>query len=118
MSSATVTASDAPVPVTSAAGSPTPDAGAKLQLLTEDDSGGAGSGIRNPGGTPVVAKAAPKGPFLFRGMLQDLRHRAPLYGSDWTEGLGFGLLRPATYIFLASVVPALAFGEQLGRLVL
>ena len=115
MSDAAVTASDAPAPVTSAAGSPTPDAGAKLQLLTEDDSGGAGSGIRKK---IVVAKAAPKGPFLFRGMLQDLRHRAPLYGSDWTEGLGFGLLRPATYIFLASVVPALAFGEQLGRLVL
>lgn len=115
MSDVAVTPSDAAVIATSAAGSPTRDAGVKLRLLTEDDGSGAGSS--NLGPTPVVAKAAPKGPFLFRGMLQDLRHRAPLYGSDWTEGLGFGLLRPATYIFLASVVPALAFGEQLGTLV-
>ena len=77
-----------------------------MQLLAEDES--------KPAPRPL-AKAAPKGPFLFRGVISDLRHRAPLYASDWTEGLGFGLLRPATYIFMVSVIPALAFGEQLGE---
>lgn len=33
--------------------------------------------------------------------------------SDWTEGISFGLLAPATYVFFASVVPALTFGEQI-----
>ena len=33
--------------------------------------------------------------------------------SDWTDHLDMSLLAPSTYIFFASVIPALTFGEQL-----
>lgn len=37
------------------------------------------------------------------------------YLSDWTDGLKahIHILAPSTYIFFASVIPALTFGEQL-----
>jgi hypothetical protein len=74
-----------------------------------------------PTGAAAPARAAPhsqekiifmKG--LGRGILKDVRNRLPLYGDDWRAGLtaGAGILAPATYIFFASVLPALAFGEQ------
>ena len=49
-----------------------------------------------------------------RGMAKDFRRRLPLYGDDWRRGLGAGvhIFAPATYIFFASFLPALAFGEQ------
>jgi len=52
-------------------------------------------------------------PFLCRGIREDVRNRLKVYASDWTDGVGFRLLRPATYTFFASVIPALTFGEQL-----
>eukprot|EP00051_Salpingoeca_urceolata_P033232 m.19750 g.19750 ORF g.19750 m.19750 type:complete len:623 (-) comp6007_c0_seq1:53-1921(-) len=50
-----------------------------------------------------------------KGISRDLRRRLPLYWDDWREGLRVGLLifAPASYIFFASVMPAIAFGEQL-----
>jgi len=48
------------------AGSPTPVAAAKLQLLTEDEI------ESKPGPTRKAAKVAPTGPFLFRGILSIL----------------------------------------------
>ena len=33
--------------------------------------------------------------------------------SDWTDDFSIHLLAPATYIFFASVIPALTFGEQI-----
>lgn len=61
---------------------------------------------------------------LFRGIVSDLHGRLPFYSHDWTSGLYFGsetnpprishgILAPALYIFAASVLPALAFGQQL-----
>ena len=48
-------------------------------------------------------------------MLIDSTARSECYLSDWTDGLKahVQILAPATYIFFASVIPALTFGEQL-----
>ncbi|KFK41918.1 hypothetical protein AALP_AA2G189000 [Arabis alpina] len=54
---------------------------------------------------------------LFRGVVVDLKGRALCYKQDWVSGLrsGFGILAPTTYIFFASALPVIAFGEQLSR---
>ena len=48
------------------------------------------------------------------GISKDVRRRLPLYADDWKRGMSVGLhiFAPATYIFFASFLPALAFGEQ------
>ncbi|PWA78551.1 HCO3- transporter family [Artemisia annua] len=53
----------------------------------------------------------------FRGIAQDVRGRALCYKKDWTPGISsrVGILAPATYIFFASALPVIAFGEQLSR---
>ncbi|XP_010537973.1 PREDICTED: boron transporter 4 isoform X2 [Tarenaya hassleriana] len=53
----------------------------------------------------------------FRGVVSDLRGRALCYKQDWSSGLrsGSGILAPTTYIFFASALPVIAFGEQLSR---
>ncbi|KAL2332435.1 hypothetical protein Fmac_020016 [Flemingia macrophylla] len=52
-----------------------------------------------------------------KGVVNDLRGRAVYYKDDWTNGLhsGIGILAPTTYIFFASALPVIAFGEQLSR---
>ncbi|KAK1259505.1 Boron transporter 4 [Acorus gramineus] len=55
----------------------------------------------------------------FRGIVKDVRGRIPCYKQDWMGGFrsGFRILAPTTYIFFASALPVIAFGEQLnGRL--
>jgi hypothetical protein len=51
---------------------------------------------------------------LGAGIAKDVRRRWPLYVDDWKVGMSVGvhIFAPATYIFFASVLPALAFGEQ------
>ena len=45
--------------------------------------------------------------------LDPVRRRGPLYFDDWKAGMKFpAIFAPATYIFFASVLPALTFGEQ------
>ncbi|KAB1218635.1 Boron transporter 4 [Morella rubra] len=53
----------------------------------------------------------------FKGIANDVRGRAECYKQDWTGGLrtGIGILAPTTYIFFASALPVIAFGEQLSR---
>ncbi|KAK7303637.1 hypothetical protein RJT34_14548 [Clitoria ternatea] len=53
----------------------------------------------------------------FRGIKNDLRRRLMCYKEDWIGGLtaGFRILAPTTYIFFASAVPVISFGEQLER---
>uniref|UniRef100_A0A1D1XNH8 Boron transporter 4 n=1 Tax=Anthurium amnicola TaxID=1678845 RepID=A0A1D1XNH8_9ARAE len=53
----------------------------------------------------------------FRGIIKDVNGRAPCYKQDWTAGLrsGFRILAPTAYIFFASALPVIAFGEQLRR---
>ncbi|CAK9311208.1 unnamed protein product [Citrullus colocynthis] len=54
---------------------------------------------------------------IFRGIASDFRGRASCYKQDWIGGLrsGIGILAPTTYIFFASALPVIAFGEQLSR---
>ncbi|XP_031112124.1 boron transporter 1-like [Ipomoea triloba] len=53
----------------------------------------------------------------FRGVKNDLKGRLLCYKQDWTGGLraGFRILAPTTYIFFASAIPVISFGEQLER---
>ncbi|KAL8117303.1 boron transporter 4 isoform X1 [Apium graveolens] len=53
----------------------------------------------------------------FRGVAEDFRGRASCYRHDWFAGIrsGLGILAPTMYIFFASALPVIAFGEQLSR---
>ncbi|KOM44621.1 hypothetical protein LR48_Vigan05g222600 [Vigna angularis] len=51
------------------------------------------------------------------GVKKDLQGRAEFFKDHWTSGLyaGTAILAPTTYIFFASALPVIAFGEQLSR---
>lgn len=53
----------------------------------------------------------------FRGIKNDIKGRLQCYKQDWTGGFsaGFRILAPTTYIFFASAIPVISFGEQLER---
>ncbi|XVE54967.1 hypothetical protein DITRI_Ditri03aG0123600 [Diplodiscus trichospermus] len=53
----------------------------------------------------------------FRGIKNDLKSRLLCYKQDWTGGFraGIRILAPTTYIFFASAIPVISFGEQLER---
>ncbi|XVF09302.1 hypothetical protein REPUB_Repub07fG0080900 [Reevesia pubescens] len=53
----------------------------------------------------------------FRGIKNDLRERLLCYKQDWTGGFraGIRILAPTTYVFFASAIPVISFGEQLER---
>ncbi|KAI3891243.1 hypothetical protein MKW98_007548 [Papaver atlanticum] len=53
----------------------------------------------------------------FKGIKDDIAGRKLCYKDDWTHGLkaGFRILAPTAYIFFASALPVIAFGEQLSR---
>ncbi|KAL3505575.1 hypothetical protein ACH5RR_030957 [Cinchona calisaya] len=53
----------------------------------------------------------------FRGIKDDVKGRLMCYKQDWTGGIRAGLriLAPTTYIFFASAIPVISFGEQLER---
>lgn len=53
----------------------------------------------------------------FQGIKNDLDGRLTCYKQDWTGGFraGFRILAPTTYIFFASAIPVISFGEQLDR---
>ncbi|KAJ4981738.1 hypothetical protein NE237_032575 [Protea cynaroides] len=52
----------------------------------------------------------------FEGVSNDFNGRISCYKKDWTDGLrSFRILAPTTYIFFASALPVIAFGEQLSR---
>ncbi|XP_054785046.1 boron transporter 4-like [Prosopis cineraria] len=52
-----------------------------------------------------------------KGVVSDIRGRAKYYKEDWISGIcsGIGILAPTTYIFFASALPVIAFGEQIDR---
>ncbi|KAK6152586.1 hypothetical protein DH2020_012225 [Rehmannia glutinosa] len=54
---------------------------------------------------------------LFKGIGKDVEGRLSCYKQDWIAGIrsGFGILAPTTYIFFASALPVIAFGEQISR---
>ncbi|XP_073063276.1 boron transporter 1-like isoform X1 [Primulina eburnea] len=53
----------------------------------------------------------------FRGIKNDVQGRMLCYKQDWISGFkaGFRVLAPTTYIFFASAIPVISFGEQLER---
>ncbi|XP_020583709.1 probable boron transporter 7 isoform X2 [Phalaenopsis equestris] len=53
----------------------------------------------------------------FGGVLKDFKGRANCYKQDWVGGFRSGLriLAPSLFIFFASAIPVIAFGEQLSR---
>ncbi|KAL6216948.1 hypothetical protein ACLB2K_010166 [Fragaria x ananassa] len=53
----------------------------------------------------------------FKGIVNDFKGRKACYKQDWIGGMcsGFRILAPTFYIFFASALPVIAFGEQLSR---
>ncbi|KAL8544818.1 hypothetical protein ACS0TY_005144 [Phlomoides rotata] len=53
----------------------------------------------------------------FRGIKNDIQGRLLCYKQDWSSGfkVGYRILAPTTYIFFASAIPVISFGEQLER---
>lgn len=53
----------------------------------------------------------------FKGVTDDVKGRIPFYKHDWLNSCGTGvrILAPTAYIFFASALPVIAFGEQLSR---
>ncbi|KAI5660532.1 hypothetical protein M9H77_29325 [Catharanthus roseus] len=53
----------------------------------------------------------------FRGIVKDYQGRISCYKQDWIAGIrpGIGILAPTAYMFFASALPVIAFGEQLSR---
>ncbi|KAL2932389.1 Boron transporter 4 [Bienertia sinuspersici] len=51
------------------------------------------------------------------GVKDDVKGRLACYKQDWVGGIksGFGILAPSTFVFFASALPVIAFGEQLSR---
>ncbi|KAL3425865.1 anion exchange protein 4 protein [Phlyctema vagabunda] len=46
---------------------------------------------------------------LFRGMVNDLKRRAPFYTSDWTDAWDYRVVPATVYMYFANILPALAF---------
>ncbi|KAK0754765.1 HCO3 transporter family-domain-containing protein [Schizothecium vesticola] len=46
---------------------------------------------------------------LFRGMINDVRRRAPYYASDWTDAWDYRVVPATVYMYFANIFPALAF---------
>ncbi|TVU04319.1 hypothetical protein EJB05_50111, partial [Eragrostis curvula] len=53
----------------------------------------------------------------FSGVVEDFNGRVACYKQDWHDGVrsGFRILAPTLYIFFASALPVIAFGEQLSK---
>ncbi|XP_027182678.1 boron transporter 4-like [Coffea eugenioides] len=52
-----------------------------------------------------------------QGVTNDIKGRLSCYKNDWLDACGSGvrILAPTAYIFFASALPVIAFGEQLSR---
>ncbi|OCK95121.1 uncharacterized protein K441DRAFT_705290 [Cenococcum geophilum 1.58] len=46
---------------------------------------------------------------LFRGMINDVRRRAPFYWSDWKDAWDYRVVPATVYMYFANILPALAF---------
>ncbi|KAI0881027.1 HCO3 transporter family-domain-containing protein [Annulohypoxylon maeteangense] len=46
---------------------------------------------------------------FFRGMVNDLRRRAPYYWSDWSDAWDYRVVPSTVYMYFANILPALAF---------
>ncbi|KFH47576.1 putative transporter-like protein [Hapsidospora chrysogenum ATCC 11550] len=66
-----------------------------------------------PGRKASVSMSGPDEPWwrvhLFRGMVNDLRRRAPYYVSDWVDAWDYRVVPATVYMYFANILPALAF---------
>ncbi|PGG96116.1 hypothetical protein GX51_07981 [Blastomyces parvus] len=46
---------------------------------------------------------------FFRGMIGDIKRRAPYYASDWTDAWDYRVVPATVYMYFANILPALAF---------
>ncbi|KAK0728353.1 putative chloride-bicarbonate anion exchanger AE2 [Lasiosphaeria miniovina] len=74
----------------------------------------AASSSRSSLSLPAAAAAPPRAPKwwkirLFRGMVNDIRRRAPFYLSDWTDAWDYRVVPATVYMYFANILPALAF---------
>ncbi|KAL4773818.1 HCO3 transporter family-domain-containing protein [Aspergillus nidulans var. acristatus] len=46
---------------------------------------------------------------LFRGMIDDVKRRAPYYWSDWADAWDYRVVPATVYMYFANILPALAF---------
>ncbi|PHH64943.1 hypothetical protein CDD81_3580 [Ophiocordyceps australis] len=46
---------------------------------------------------------------LFRGLINDIRRRAPYYASDWLDAWNYRVVPATVYMYFANILPALAF---------
>ncbi|PGH34673.1 hypothetical protein GX50_02461 [[Emmonsia] crescens] len=46
---------------------------------------------------------------FFRGMIGDIKRRAPYYVSDWTDAWDYRVVPATVYMYFANILPALAF---------
>ncbi|KAE8396357.1 HCO3 transporter family-domain-containing protein [Aspergillus alliaceus] len=46
---------------------------------------------------------------FFRGMIRDVKRRAPFFWSDWTDAWDYRVVPATVYMFFANILPALAF---------
>ncbi|CAN0900289.1 Boron transporter 4, partial [Linum grandiflorum] len=66
----------------------------------------------------LISFSPPPSSFLsMKGLIQDFNGRKAVYADDWTNAFAAGprIFAPIAYIFFASALPVIAFGEQLSR---
>ncbi|NXF37198.1 S4A4 protein, partial [Nyctibius bracteatus] len=74
----------------------------------------AAAGDRGGLGHPRSGEELERTGRLFGGLLQDIRRKAPWYGSDFSDALHPQCLSAVLYIYLATVTNAITFGGMLG----
>ncbi|KAK5663110.1 hypothetical protein OQA88_6526 [Cercophora sp. LCS_1] len=72
--------------------------------------------VSDDDGPSITANAFPPAPApawwkikLFRGIVNDIRRRAPYYVSDWTDAWDYRVVPATVYMYFANIFPALAF---------
>lgn len=87
-----------------------PRSGEARHSAGHDDGAGAGAGGRNPTEPEQEPKSRRGGNpgsdqwwkiHLFRGMVNDVRKRAPYYLSDWTDAWNYRVVPATVYMFFA-----------------
>ncbi|TGJ86025.1 hypothetical protein E0Z10_g2789, partial [Xylaria hypoxylon] len=73
--------------------------------------GGAGAKDRRSKASSKRTRPAPRWwkIHLFRGMVNDVRRRAPYYWSDWIDAWDYRVIPATVYMYFANILPALAF---------
>ncbi|KAI0525643.1 HCO3 transporter family-domain-containing protein [Xylaria bambusicola] len=72
---------------------------------------GTGAADRGSMTSPQRTRLAPRWwkIHLFRGMVNDVRRRAPYYWSDWIDAWDYRVIPATVYMYFANILPALAF---------